>query len=76
MISLPIRRKFVDIYDATFSPIAEKALKWIAALYRIERDISGQSADVRKAVRRQKAKPIFEAMFNWLGAIKPTLPTG
>lgn len=71
-----IRRKFVDIYDATFSPIAEKALKWIAALYRIERDISGQSADVRKAVRQEKAKPIFEALFNWLGATKPTLPTG
>lgn len=71
-----IRRKFVDIYDATFSPIAERALKWIAELYRIERDISGQSADVRKAVRRQKAKPIFEALFNWLGATKPTLPTG
>ena len=71
-----IRRKFVDIYDATFSPIAEKALKWIAELYRIEREISGQSAHARKAVRQEKARPIFEALFDWLGATKPTLPVG
>ena len=36
-----VRRKFVDIYDATFSPIAERALKWIAELYRIEHEING-----------------------------------
>ena len=35
-----IRRKFAHIYDATCSPIAEKALKWIAGLYHIERDIT------------------------------------
>ena len=31
---------------------------------------------MRKAVRQEQAKPIFEALLDWLDATKPTLPAG
>lgn len=71
-----IRRRFFDIYESTCSPLAEKALKWIAALYRIEREINGSPPDARKAVRQERSKPIFDAFFEWLAATRPTLPQG
>ena len=71
-----IRRKFFDIYEATCSPLAETALKWIAALYRIEREINGSPPDVRKAVRQEKSRPVFEAFSDWLIAVRPALPKG
>ena len=71
-----IRRKFFDIYEATCSPLAEKALKWIAELYRIEREINARPPDVRRAVRQKKARPIFDALYEWLAATRPTLPKG
>ena len=71
-----IRRKFFDIYESTCSPLAEKALTWIAALYRIEREINGSPPDARKAVRQEKSRPVFEAFSDWLVAMRPTLPEG
>ena len=71
-----IRRRFFDIYESTCSPLAEKALKWIAALYRIEREINGSPPDARKAVRQERSKPIFDAFSEWLAATRPTLPQG
>lgn len=71
-----IRRKFFDIYEATCSPLAETALKWIAELYRIEREINASPRDVRKAVRQERSKPIFDALCDWLAATRPTLPKG
>jgi transposase len=60
------RRKFYEIAEATGSPIATEALARIAALYRIEADIRGRSADARKAERQAHSRPIIEAMKPWL----------
>ena len=49
------RRKFYDIHVATKSPLAEEALRRIAALYAIEADIRGHAADDRQAVRSSTA---------------------
>jgi transposase len=56
------RREFVDIHQATASPIAEEVLRRIAVLYRIEETIRGQPPDVRKAVRQEKSQPVVEAL--------------
>jgi hypothetical protein len=60
------RRKFYDIHVATKSPLAEQALQRIAELYAIEADIRGQTADERRTVRRQRSRPLVEAMHAWL----------
>jgi len=38
----------------------------IAALYRIEKEIKGRSADERRAVRTARARPLFDDMRRWL----------
>jgi hypothetical protein len=60
------RRKFYELAEATGSPIATEALARIAALYRIEAEIRGHSADVRKAERQARSRPIIKAMKPWL----------
>jgi transposase len=60
------RRKFYDIHVATKSPLAEEALRRIAALYAIEAGIRGQTADARCQVRQQHSRPLVAAMHSWL----------
>ena len=60
------RRKFYDVFEATRSPIAEEALQRIGQLYAIEAEITGQSAEVRLAARRNRAVPILDALHEWL----------
>ena len=61
-----VRRKFYDIHVATRSPLAEQALRRIAALYEIEADIRGTPAENRQSVRQQRSRPLVEAMHTWL----------
>jgi transposase len=60
------RRKFYDIHAATKSPLAEEALRRIAALYEVEADIRGQAADERRTARQQRSRPLVEALHIWL----------
>jgi len=60
------RRKFYDIYAATQSPLAEEALRQIAALYEIETEIRGRPAEERRRVRQQRSRPLVETMQAWL----------
>ncbi|SNY89892.1 Transposase [Cohaesibacter sp. ES.047] len=60
-----LRRGFHDFWTSTKSEIAHEALKQIGAIYDIERDISGQCADMRLAARRKLSKPKLEAFFQW-----------
>lgn len=56
------RRKFYDIHQATGSPIAAQALERIGALYAIEKEIRGRSAEDRHGVRDIRSRPLVEAM--------------
>ncbi len=60
------RRQFFDLAKTAPAPIASQALKRIAELYEIEAEIRGKSAEERRAVRQQKAKPLAEALKTWL----------
>ena len=59
------RRQFFDIAKQGPAPIAQEALKRIAALYEIEAEIRGQSAKDRLAVRQVRTKPLIEALRLW-----------
>jgi transposase len=52
----------MDLYKATNSPVSAEALTRIRQLYRIEREIRGQSAEERRIERQARAGPILEAL--------------
>ena len=60
------RRKFYDIYESTDSPIARDALERIAALYQIEDQIRGKTPDERCTVRKARAGPLLDSLYQWL----------
>jgi transposase len=68
-----VRRGFYDLAK-TKAPIATEALKRIAALYEIEADIRGQSADDRRAVRQAESKPLVSELRSWFEAQIAKLP--
>jgi transposase len=61
-----VRRKFYELAQSGPAPIATEALARIAALYRIESEIRGKSAEERRAVRQQRSRPLIEAFEPWL----------
>jgi transposase len=60
-----LRRDFHDFWTSNKSEIAREALDRIGKLYDIERDISGQPADVGHAARQKFSPPKVEAFFAW-----------
>src|SRR3954449_32616 len=61
-----VRRHFYELAQGGAAPIASEALTRIAALYRIEGEIRGRSAEERRAVRQQRSLPLVEALQAWL----------
>ena len=61
-----VRRPFYELAQNGPAPIAAEALVRIAALYRIEAEIRGQSADERRAVRQARSRPLVAAFEPWL----------
>ena len=57
-----VRRHFYELAQGGAAPIASEALTRIAALYRIEGEIRGRSAEERRAVRQQRSLPLVEAL--------------
>src|SRR6185436_15570039 len=51
-----VRRRFYEIAQGGDAPIASEALARIAALYTIEAEIRGASADARRTARQQRSK--------------------
>ena len=60
-----LRRDFHDFWASNKSEIAHEALDRIGKLYDIERDINGQTADVRHAARQKLSQPKVAAFFAW-----------
>jgi transposase len=60
------RRKFYDLYKLDSSPIAEEALRRIGALYVVEREVRGETPDVRLSARQQRSAPLLTELKAWL----------
>jgi transposase len=56
------------------SPIAEEALSRIGALYDIENRIRGMSADERRTLRQEHARPVLDELKAWIETTLSTLP--
>ena len=61
-----IRRKFVDAVKTQGSDIAEEAIRRIASLYAIEKQIRGSPPDERVRIRQAEAKPLLDDLDQWL----------
>ena len=68
------RRDFHDIWTSNKSEIAREALDRIGALYDIEREVAGQPADIRLAVRQKHSKEKVEAFRVWAEAQLTRIP--
>jgi len=74
------RRKLHDVTQSGAAPIAQEGLAQIQALYRIEKDLRGVSADQRHTARQERSKPIMDAFALWLAQhrarVSAKSPTG
>ncbi len=70
------RRKFFELADVAdavrkgkashaISPVALKAVERIDALFAIERDLNGLSADARREARQELSHPLVEELHAW-----------
>ena len=62
------RRKLVDVFKVTGSPIAKEAIARIAALYQIEHDIDDLGVSIldRQRIRHERSRPLMKALHEWL----------
>jgi hypothetical protein len=56
------RRKFVEVYKSTKSPFALEVIERLQAVYAIEAEIRGKSAEERLAARRGRTAPLMEEL--------------
>src|SRR5690606_4514895 len=61
-----VRRKFYEIAQAGHAPIADEALRRIAAIYAVEAGLRGQCPDARRAGRQKRSKPLVDDLRPWL----------
>lgn len=52
--------------DAVLSPLAMEAVQRINAIFALEREMNGRTADERLAVRKEKVTPLVESLEFWL----------
>src|SRR3954468_16607284 len=60
------RRKFFEIAELKKAPIAIEAVRRIDALFAIEREINGMTAEGRRTVRANRSRPLVTALEAWL----------
>lgn len=61
-----MRRAFFHFHASTKSPLAAEVLVRVAALYAIEAQIRGHSAEHRRQLRQERSRPIVEGLHEWL----------
>jgi hypothetical protein len=69
------RRKFYEIHVMHASPTTTEALARIGALYAIEEEIRGKSADLRLSIRQSRARPLLDELRTWMEKALRSLST-
>ncbi|MGY4154738.1 transposase [Bradyrhizobium sp. USDA 4461] len=63
------RRKFIEVFKTTASPFAREVIERLQAVYAIEAEIRGSSAEQRLATRGTRSAPLMEALRTRLTAM-------
>jgi transposase len=67
------RRKFFELAELGKSPLAVEAVRRIDAIFAIERDINGATAEQRLALRQERVKPLVGEFEGWMRAERARL---
>jgi transposase len=70
------RRKFHELWANNQSPVGERALKFFAQLYDVEREAAAMPADERRRIRQLKSAPVVDAFEQWLKQQRLLVPLG
>jgi len=70
------RRKFFDLHAANKSQLAAQALDYLGRLYAIERESTDLTADQRQQLRDERARPVADALHQWMLAQRHKVPDG
>lgn len=70
------RRKFFDLHANHSSQIASQAMPYFAALYEIECDAAVLDPEERQRVRQSRARPVSDALYEWLVAQRKLVSEG
>ena len=70
------RRKYFELHDKHKSELAGQALRFIAGLYEIEREVRDAEPELRLEARQQRARPILDALHLWLSEQRRRVPDG
>lgn len=70
------RRKFHELWANHGSAVGEQALKFFIQLYDIEREVAQASADERCKLRRQRSRPVADALHHWMRQQRQKIPDG
>jgi transposase len=70
------RRKFDELIKHNASVVAPEALRRIAEIYRMERELVVMSAEQRLATRKQAIEPLWKGLHAWLEAQRGKVPDG
>ena len=70
------RRKYFDLNAAQANPIAQEALRRIAALYAIEVQGKDMTVEERTQWRQAHAQPLLQSMHDWLLQTRVTVANG
>jgi transposase len=67
------RRKFFELADLRKAPLAIEAVRRIDAIFAIERQINGATAEQRLALRNEQVKPLVSELEAWMRAERARL---
>jgi transposase len=70
------RRKFHELWVNHKSQVGEQALKFFGHLYDVEREVADSDPPQRCEVRRQRSRPVADALHQWLLQNRQKVPDG
>jgi hypothetical protein len=70
------RRKFHELWTNHGSAVGEQALKFFIQLYDIEREVAKANATQRCEIRRQRSRPVANALHHWMTRQRQKVPDG
>jgi len=70
------RRKFDELIKHNASVVAPQALRRIAEIYRVERELVDMSAAQRLAARKEATEPLWKTLRTWLEVERGKVPDG
>ena len=60
------RRNFYELAQLRQAPLALEAVRQIDKIFALERDLNGQTAEVRLRTRQEQVRPLAEAFETWM----------